>query len=132
LNRPEERTGDFELNAKEELLDQVRVMISTPCLLKNYAKADKNIHTDGAYKLEWKGHNVLVVGTSDFDRKFHPLGLAVTTRETHLDYKFLFNCLDKGLDKMEIPRPTCIIEYFSNYKVANILYLLSTMVFFRE
>jgi hypothetical protein len=41
--------------------------------------------------------------------KFHPLGLAVTNRETHLDYKFvcLDVCLDKGLDMMGLDRPTC-------------------------
>ena len=38
----------------------------------------KVIQADATYKLNWPGFPVMVVGTSDMDRKFHPGGIAIT------------------------------------------------------
>ena len=36
------------------------------------------MHTDATYSVNWNGFPLLIVGTSDLNRKFHPLGLAIT------------------------------------------------------
>lgn len=53
------------------------------------------IHADGTYKLNWQGLPVLVVGTTDRQRKFVLGGIAVCIGETEEDYKFVFDALAK-------------------------------------
>ena len=43
--------------------------------------------------LIWQGFPVLVIGSSDRDKKFHPLGMAVTTSEAEEDFEFIFKAL---------------------------------------
>jgi hypothetical protein len=45
-------------------------------------------------------HPMLIVGTSDCDRVFHPFGVATCSREAHLDFKFLFNSYVLGREKI--------------------------------
>ena len=40
---------------------------------------------------------MLLCGTSDKDRKFHPSGLALTTDEKTEDFRFLFASLKEGV-----------------------------------
>ena len=40
---------------------------------------------------------MLLCGTSDKDRKFHPSGLALTTDEKTGDFRFLFASLKEGV-----------------------------------
>jgi len=42
----------------------------------------------------------LVIGTSDFDRKFHPFGLAVCTDEKQPDFEFIFNSISDGVERI--------------------------------
>ena len=51
------------------------------------------LQTDATYKLTWQGYPVLLVGTSDADKVFHPFALAVTKGETTTDFTFLFQAL---------------------------------------
>jgi len=44
----------------------------------------------------WNGFPVLLVGTSDKNRKFFPIGLAVTSSETTADFAFIFESLKKS------------------------------------
>ncbi|KAL8581045.1 hypothetical protein ACOMHN_012696 [Nucella lapillus] len=74
-----------------------RVCISTPRLLRLGAKTT-NVHADATYKLIWQGYPVLILGFSDADRKMHPVGIAVTMKETHADFKFLFSSIAHGVD----------------------------------
>lgn len=113
-DEPGLRVGDCEVGDDGKLKDQIRFFVTTRRLLESYAAAKTNVHADGTYKLDWNKHPVLIVGTSDFDRKFHPFGIAVTTRETHFDYKFLFGCLDKGVDKLGLERPTCPLNLIAD------------------
>ena len=60
------------------------------------ARTGGNLHADGTYKLMWQGFPVLVVGSSDKNKKFRPMGLAVASSETTEDYMFMFNTLKQS------------------------------------
>lgn len=76
-----------------------RLFVTTKALLGLALKTDI-IHADGTYKLIWQGYPVLMVGTSDCDRKYHPFGLIVSTNETAQDYEFVFQSLKTGLKRI--------------------------------
>ena len=61
--------------------DQFRVVITARNLLKFSLHFTLVLQTDGTYKLMLQGFPVLLVGASDFDRRFHGIVLAVCTRE---------------------------------------------------
>mgnify|MGYP002790673476 FL=1 len=56
----------------------------------------KHIHADATYKLTWQGFPILVCGTTDSNRKFHPFGITVCTNEKTEDFKFMFRSLIDG------------------------------------
>ena len=90
----ETRRGDVDKNGKllldkqKKQVDQFRYFLTTRRLIQFSMNADTVIHTDGTYKLVWEGFPVLIVGTSDADRHFHPFGKALTSREAHFDFNF--------------------------------------------
>ena len=51
------------------------------------------IQCDATYKLTWQGYPVLLAGTSDSARVFHPFLLAVTKVESTKDFEFIFRVL---------------------------------------
>ena len=65
----------------EEFEDQFRVVITTRNLLKFSLHFELVLQTDGTYKLMWQGFPVLILGSSDYDRRFHPILLSVCSRE---------------------------------------------------
>lgn len=70
---------------------------STANLLKKFIGL-KTICIDATYKLNWNGFPLIVFGTVDRGKKFHPLLYACTSHETSEDYSFVFetvkNCLE--------------------------------------
>ena len=58
------------------------------------------LHIDATHKLNWQGFPVLIVGTSDFDRKLHPFGLAVCSDEEQLDFQFIFKSISDSVEKI--------------------------------
>ncbi len=62
------------------------------------------LQTDATYKITWHKFPVLIIGISDAMRRFYPLGLAVCSKERHYDFKFLFNSLQLGRQKIFEPR----------------------------
>lgn len=48
------------------------------------------------FKLIWQRFPVLIIGTTDQDRYFHVLGLAVCTNERTEDFEFVFNAIKKA------------------------------------
>jgi hypothetical protein len=82
----------------------LRLFLSTKRLLK-LAKRAKVFQADATYKLIWQGFPVLIVGTSDMDNKFHPLGMAVCSNEEATDFSFIFESLQIGIKKFR-PRET--------------------------
>lgn len=50
-----------------------------------------DVSTDGTYKLLWENYPVIVIGVNDKGRRFHPVLLLLTNRETKEDYILAFN-----------------------------------------
>ncbi|CAM2722857.1 unnamed protein product [Rotaria socialis] len=60
--------------------NKFRFFISTKRLLK-FSATSTRLHADATYKLSWQGFPVVIVGTTDYDRKFYPFGLGVCSDE---------------------------------------------------
>ena len=86
----EDNPGDFEEG------DLFRFFISTRRLISASFNILVIIQTDATYKLLWEKYPVLLIGTSDANKKFFQLGVSVTTHERHFDFKFIFEGLDYG------------------------------------
>lgn len=91
---------NFDIHIDDEDIEnsKFRFMVSTKLLLKNAINAEK-IHTDATYKLVWQGFPILLVGTTDSNRKFHPFGVCVSTNERSEDFEFMFQSLK---DKIKV------------------------------
>lgn len=51
------------------------------------------VQADATYKSVWPGYSVLIVGTSDKNRVFHPFAVAVSKSESSEDLAFVFNAV---------------------------------------
>lgn len=65
------------------------VAFSTPLLLKMLSTRT-TICIDATYKLNWLGYPLVVLGTVDRAKHFHPLVYACLSHERTLDYKSIF------------------------------------------
>ena len=45
----------------------------------------------------WQGYPVLIVGTTDRAKQFHPFGLSVCINETQEDFAFIFKSLKSAV-----------------------------------
>ncbi len=77
----------------------LRLFISSKHLLSIASQHLKVLHADATYKLTWLGYPVLIIGTSDMDKVFHPLGIALCTDEKSDDFQFIFSSLKIGIEK---------------------------------
>ena len=77
-----------------------RFFVTTKKLLLIANKSSK-MHADATYKLNWQGFPVLIVGTTDLDRKFHPISLSVCTEEKQKDFEFIFKTIRDVLFKLD-------------------------------
>ena len=60
-----------------------RLYASTKHLIRVSANATgRYINADATYKLSWHGFPLLLVGTTDADKKFHPFGLQISKHFT--------------------------------------------------
>lgn len=66
-----------------------RFVLSTPEMLRR-ARNLETICIDATYKLNWHGFPLIVLGTVDRTKKFHPIAYACSTHETAEDYEFVF------------------------------------------
>lgn len=84
--------ANFEINSNipEPVM---RIFITTKRLVQMASYNGVHVCTDLSYKLVWQGYPVIIVGTTDMTRQFHPFGMAVCTNEGHEDYAFIFNSL---------------------------------------
>lgn len=51
------------------------------------------VQADSTYKLVWLGFQVLIIGITDMDKVFHPLGLTLSLEEKAEDFEFIFKSL---------------------------------------
>lgn len=79
-----------------------RFIISTKYLIE-ISKNSSVVHADATYKIIWQGFPILVCGTTDQNRKFHPICLTVSSNEQKEDFKLMFQGLkDKIFEIFEI------------------------------
>lgn len=67
----------------------LKVVLSTPRLLKSMTKR-KMVQIDAAYKLNWQGFSVMVVGIRDCSNVFYPFTIALCNGESSDDFAFIF------------------------------------------
>ena len=53
--------------------DRFRFFVTTRRLIEFSSNFKCVLQTDGTYKLLWIGNSVLLIGSSDFNRVFHPI-----------------------------------------------------------
>ncbi len=63
-------------------MKHLRILISTKRLLAQMSQNSKVLATDGTYKLNYNGYPILMVGTVDMKRQYHPYGIMITKTET--------------------------------------------------
>jgi hypothetical protein len=71
--------GNFQISLNDDVLEDnivMRIFFTTKRLIRLTMFNRKHICADATYKLIWQGYPVLIVGTTDIDRVFHPYGLA--------------------------------------------------------
>jgi hypothetical protein len=73
-----------------------RFILTTKKLLKLTCSTDI-LHADATYKLIWQGFPVLIVGTTNKNRKFYPLCLGVSTNEQKEDFEMMFSVLKEAV-----------------------------------
>lgn len=73
---------------------------ATSIALIKKAQEAKCLCADATYKLLWQGFPVLVVGTTDLNRMFHLIGIAVCRSEKEEDFEFLFESVQKSAQKL--------------------------------
>jgi hypothetical protein len=71
----------YTLDDEFETGDQFRFFLTTRRLIEFSSHFKLIIQTDGTYKLTWNNNAILLLGASDFNRVFHPIGLSCSTRE---------------------------------------------------
>ena len=59
----------------------------------------KLLHAKATYKLVRFGYPVLIIGVSDMDKVFHPLGLTLCKDEKSNDWEFIFRALKIGIER---------------------------------
>lgn len=87
-----------------------RFCLSTPNMLEKFINLDK-ICIDATYKLNWNGFPLVVLGTVDRKKRFHPLLYACTSHETTDDYAFVFESVRNAIEIFfeEAFEPTTLI-----------------------
>lgn len=71
-----------------------RFFITSKSLIQNACCVDI-FQADSTHKLLWQGLLVIVVGTTDANKQFCPIGICMCTDEQQSDYEFLFKSIKK-------------------------------------
>lgn len=75
-----------------------RFACSTPLLLKTLM-TQKTICIDATYKINWLGFPLMILGTVDRTKRFHPLVYACCSHERTVDYQFIFSCVKEAIKR---------------------------------
>ena len=108
-------TGKYDIFERDPIkkTQVIRVFFTTKRLLSIATINKRHLCTDATYKLIWQGFPVLIVGTTDKDKKFHPFGTAVCTFEDENDFAFIFNSVK------DLLKETLTIDYKPSILVAD-------------
>lgn len=86
---------NIETSSPREALS-FRFAFSTPRLLELLSPAH-TICIDATYKLNWQGFPLMVLGTVDRAKRFHPFAYACCSHEKQEDYKFVFQSIKDAI-----------------------------------
>lgn len=78
-----------------------RVVLTTKALLRTTAKSNR-LHVDATYKLNSQNFPLLVIGTTDAQRKFYLTALAICSGEAEEDFQFAFDAIKTYYEEMDI------------------------------
>jgi hypothetical protein len=95
-----------------------RISVSSVTLLSNAAKS-RNICADGTYKLNWNGFPVIVTGSTDHAKAFHPSSIGFASNETCEDYAFFFNSIKNWCEKLSIPFDPLVLISDASEAITN-------------
>ena len=73
----------------------LRVFFSTKRLLSLTQMGSQHVNSDATWKMVYQGYPLIMNGTTDMKKAFHPYGLWLTLTETHVDYAFCFDGINK-------------------------------------
>ena len=62
-----------------------------------------HICTDGTHKITYQGYPIILVGTTDLNRVFHPFGTMLTRYEKTKDFEFMFQTVKDLANKIFVP-----------------------------
>eukprot|EP01024_Parvocaulis_polyphysoides_P009218 TRINITY_DN12837_c0_g1_i2.p1 TRINITY_DN12837_c0_g1~~TRINITY_DN12837_c0_g1_i2.p1 ORF type:complete len:610 (+),score=28.52 TRINITY_DN12837_c0_g1_i2:103-1932(+) len=102
----------YETNYQGENDSFFRLFVSTVRLLMLVCES-RNVHIDATYKLNWNGFPVFVIGISDKNRIFHPIGVGVCCNEQSEDFAFIFTSVSQGQEKVQAG------GFFPEYLIAD-------------
>lgn len=69
-------------------------MTKIKCFVQLLLKKLKIVQIDATYKVIWQGYPTLIVGTSDKNRVFRPVAIAVRKCEVAADFCFISEALN--------------------------------------
>ncbi|CAK9294195.1 unnamed protein product [Gordionus sp. m RMFG-2023] len=91
-NDPDECfVGHYEIDENNDN-PQVKIFVTSKTLLYLSTISD-HVAVDATHKLVWQGFPVMIIGTTDKTRNFHPFGIAITIQETKDDFAFVFKSI---------------------------------------
>lgn len=76
-----------------------RFVVSTQRLLRHCIGLHQ-INVDATYKVNWNGFPLMVIGTVDRNKKFHPLVYACCSSETTADFEFIFRSMRETINTL--------------------------------
>lgn len=99
---------DWMYNSKD---DSFAFVISTRRLLMNAIK-QKNMSSDGTYKINWQKFALIVVGMIDRMKHLHVTGVVVSSNERQSEYEFAFKAIRMGVEREtnQIFKPDVIVS----------------------
>jgi len=88
----------YEATTDQYPTNSLRAVFSSRRLLSG-AENVQSINADATYKLNIFGLPVIIIGSTDRRRHFHPLCIAVSTTEKSEDFAFVFHSLKNAIEK---------------------------------
>lgn len=96
---PQDLDVPFVLKSEVLSTEGFKFVISTRRLLQNAIdQGGSFLHADATHKICYEKRPLIVVGTSDKNRKFHPIAFCFTRTETESDYFFCFSAIKDTLE----------------------------------
>lgn len=90
----------FERSPSNQATDKFfRFFVTTLRLMRNADRA-RLIHTDATEKIMVEKNYLLIIGTTDMQRKFHLIGITLSSNQDADSYSFVFNCFKNGMHRL--------------------------------